>query len=235
MQHSIISDQDKAQIKRTLRKDLKADVNLRLFTQRPSRLTIPGRECPYCPQAQQLMEEISELSPKLHLEIIDFYQETEVAKKFGVSRVPAIVIGTADSSSVKFYGMPAGYELATIVEGIKTISRNVSPLSMDTRKKLRQVNQPVHIQVFVTPTCPYCPNLARVAHAMALESPQISADVVEIQEFPALGHTYGIQSVPSTVINETIRFTGATTEAELVDKVLQAGVASTSEKLDRQG
>ena len=44
-----------------------------------------------------------------------------------------------------------GYEFATIIEDIKTLSRGVSPLSMDTRKRLRKINQKVHIQVFVTP------------------------------------------------------------------------------------
>jgi predicted DsbA family dithiol-disulfide isomerase len=74
----------------------------------------------------------------------------------------------------------------------------------------------------------YCPNVARVAHALALECPQISADVIEVQEFPALGNRYTVRSVPLTVINESIRLTGAVTEHEFVDKVLQAGVASPS-------
>ena len=136
----VISEQDKTQLKRTFRKDLKARVNLKLFTQKPSSLTIPGRECPYCPQIQQLMEELAELSPKLQLEIIDFYGQPEVARQNGVERIPALLMGSDNSPRVKFYGIPLGYELATIIENIKTISRGVSPLSMDTRKKLQQVN-----------------------------------------------------------------------------------------------
>ncbi len=150
--HPVISDQDKAQLKRTLRKDLKADVHLKLFTQKPSLLTIPGRDCQYCPQTQQLMEELTELSPKLHLETYDFYGQPDVAQEHGVERIPAIVVGSnGETSRVKYYGIPMGFEMATLVEDIKTVSRGVSPLSMDTRKKLKQINQPVHIQVFVTP------------------------------------------------------------------------------------
>ena len=150
-QQPIISEQDKAQLKRTLRKDLKAKVRLKLFTQKPSRLTIPGRECPYCPQAEQLMQELADLSPKLELDVVDFYGEPDVARGYGVDKVPATVIGDGESGRVKFYGIPLGYELATVVEDIKAISRGVSPLAMETRKRLRQINQPVHIQVFVTP------------------------------------------------------------------------------------
>jgi glutaredoxin-like protein len=224
MQQSLISEQDKTQLRRTFRKDLKRQVQLRLFTQRQSLLTIPGRECPYCPQTEQLMEELAGLTPKVELETVDFYGQPDVAKEQGVTRIPAIVLSADGSARVKFYGAPMGYEMATIVEDIKTISRGVSPLSMDTRKKLRQLNQDVHIQVFVTPICTFCPGMARLAHAVALESPRVTSDVIEIQEFPALGQTYGVRSVPLTVINEHIRFTGAVTETQFMEKVMEAGV-----------
>jgi glutaredoxin-like protein len=224
MQQSLISEQDKTQLRRTFRKDLKRQVQLRLFTQRQSLLTIPGRECPYCPQTEQLMEELAGLTPKVELETVDFYGQPDVAKEQGVTRIPAIVLSADGSARVKFYGAPMGYEMATIVEDIKTISRGVSPLSMDTRKKLRQLNQDVHIQVFVTPTCTFCPGMARLAHAVALESPRVTSDVIEIQEFPALGQTYGVRSVPLTVINEHIRFTGAVTETQFMEKVMEVGV-----------
>ncbi len=224
MQQSLISEQDKTQLRRTFRKDLKRQVQLRLFTQRQSLLTIPGRECPYCPQTEQLMEELAGLTPKVELETVDFYGQPDVAKEQGVTRIPAIVLSADGSARVKFYGAPMGYEMATIVEDIKTISRGVSPLNMDTRKKLRQLNQDVHIQVFVTPTCTFCPGMARLAHAVALESSRVTSDVIEIQEFPALGQTYGVRSVPLTVINEHIRFTGAVTETQFIEKVMEAGV-----------
>jgi hypothetical protein len=148
----IISEQDKAQLKREFRKDLEGEVRLRLFTQKPSPLTIPGRECPACPQTQQLAEELAGLSPKIKLEIIDAYAQPEAARQCGVTRIPALVLGAEDPARVKFYGIPGGYELATIVDTVKTISRGVSPLSMETRKALRGVTRPVHVQVFVTPT-----------------------------------------------------------------------------------
>ena len=224
MQQPLISEQDRTQLRRTFRKDLKRQVRLRLFTQRQSLLTIPGRECPYCPQTESLMEELAGLTPKIELETVDFYGQPDIAKEQGVTRIPAIVLSADGSARVKFYGAPMGYEMATIVEDIKTISRGVSPLTMDTRKKLRGLNQDVHIQVFVTPTCTFCPGMARLAHAVALESPRVSSDVIEIQEFPALGQAYGVRSVPLTVINEHIRFTGAVTEAQFVERVVEAGV-----------
>ena len=224
-QQQIISEQDKAQLKRTFRKDLKANVNLRLFTREPSPLTIPGRECPTCLQTEQLMGELSALSPKLRLETIDFFQQAETAKECGVARIPAIVLDSDGSNRVKFYGIPSGYELAALVEDIKTISRGVSPLSMETRKQLRRVNQPVHIQVFVTPSDTDCPDVARLAHAIAVECPRVTADVVEVQEFPSLAQNYAVRSVPLTVINEYTKVSGAISEPDMLHRVLAAGVA----------
>ena len=233
-QQPLISDQNKTQLKRIFRKDLNQDVYLRLYTQRPSPVTILGRECRYCSQTQQLMEELTALSPKVHLETIDFYKESQVAKEHGVTRIPAIEFGGNEPSGqaptrpgpsrLKFYGIPSGHQLAMVVEDIKTISRGVSPLTTGTRKKLRQVNKPVHIQVFVTPTDTYCPGQARLAHAFALESPQITADVVEMQEFPLLAQNYNIRSVPLTIINEYNRLEGVAAEAQLLEKVLEVGV-----------
>jgi glutaredoxin-like protein len=148
----IIADHDRDMLKREFRKDLKKDVTIRLFTQGSSLLAVPGRDCPQCPQTQQLLEELTALSPKLHLEVYDFYSQVEEREKFGVERIPAIVMGEDEDARLRFYGIPMGYEFPVIIEDLKTLSRGVSPLSMDSRKKLKTVNQPVQIQVFVTPT-----------------------------------------------------------------------------------
>lgn len=74
--------------------------------------------------------------------------------------------------------------------------------------------------------------MGRLAHALALENPLISADVVEVQEFPSLASTYGVRSVPLTVINERIRVLGAVPEADLLQKVLEAGVRPAAEGND---
>ena len=231
-QQALIPDQEKAQLKRSFRKDLKAEVRLRLFTQRPSPIAVPGRECKYCLQTQQMLEELAALSPKIHLETVDIYAQPDLARDAGITRVPAIAFGIDGqqnggqkfSPKLRFFGIPMGYQLAVVIENIRTISRGVSPLSMATRKKLRGINQPVHIQVFVTPGNFECQSIARLAHALALENQAITADVIEIEEFPALGRQYGVRSVPMTVVNELTQIAGAVTEAEFVEKIIQCGV-----------
>jgi len=226
---SIIPENNKKDLKRRLQKELRNEVSVKLFTQRASILTIPGRECPYCAQTQQLMEELVELSPKLKLEVFDFYSQREEAEARGVERIPAIVLGADGNSNLKYYGIPAGYEFAAILEGVINISRGVNRLSVETRKALRRVNQPVHMQVFVTPSCPHCPRAAALAHTIALENPLIRADVVEAEEFLSLSQMYGVRSVPLTVINGAIQILGVVAERELVSRVVSAGVKEPAE------
>ena len=148
----ILSPQDHQALQERFRKDLKRRVTLKLFSQSTSRLFVPGRECPSCLQTQQLLEELSSTSPLLELETIDFYNHPEVAREYGVERIPATVITRGQASGVKFYGLPSGYEFVTMIEGIIATSQARPPLSADTRKRLRLVDQDVHIQVLVTPT-----------------------------------------------------------------------------------
>ena len=151
----VLPPRHREDLKREFRKELKSEITIRLFTQKVSPLTIPGRECRQCPQTQELMEELTSLSPKLHLEVYDFYNHVAEREQYGVERIPAIVMGKNEDSRLKFYGIPMGYEFATIVEDIKTLSRGVSPLSMDTRKQLRKVNQnlPRHLIRSVKALC----------------------------------------------------------------------------------
>ncbi len=233
-QKTLIQEQQRSQLKRTFRKDLKADVEMRLFTQRPSPITVPGRECRYCVETQQMLEELVALSPKLRLEVVDIFAQPELAKDEDIVRVPALAFGPKGKAKLRFFGIPGGYQLSVIVEDIKTMSRGVSPLRMDTRKGLREINQPVHIQVFVTPADTASPPIARLAHALAIENEKITADIIEIEEFPALVQQYGIRSVPMTIVNEITKITGLTSEQEFVDKILQCGVRKEPESIPIQ-
>ncbi len=47
----------------------------------------------------------------------------------------------------------------------------VEELAPAIREKLRALKEPLALQVFVTPTCPYCPNAVVTAFKFAMESP----------------------------------------------------------------
>ena len=149
---AIISEKDQAFLREKFDKELMAPVTIKLFTQRETRLAIPGRECQYCPETNQLMEEVAALSEKIVLEAYDFAADAAVFREHGIERIPAIVLQGAESHVVRFFGIPSGYEFPSFIQNIFGVSTGKLGLSEATVQELKTIDQDVHIQVFVTPT-----------------------------------------------------------------------------------
>lgn len=228
---AMIPETERGQLKRILRKDLKEEITIRFFTKFPSLLTIPGRECPSCPQVLQMLEELTELSPKLHLETYDFYNQIDEVEKYGIERVPSLVLGDNHEGRLKYYGMPSGNQLSTIISTMISLSRHIAPLSMETRKRLRKLSTPVVIQIFVTPSCEYSPELVRLSYGIAQQCKYITTNVIEVEEFPYLGQQYSVRNVPKTIMGDispltglpVIEFVGPASESDFVSRIMEAG------------
>ena len=149
---ALISDKDRDALKARFDKDLVNDVKFIYFTQAESPLPAMSQECAMCRETREILEEISVLSDKMSLEVHDFYAEGELATRLGVEKIPAIVMSGVQGERVRFYGIPSGYEFSTLIEDIIDVSRGSSGVSPKTAAKLAKVDQPVHIQVIVTPT-----------------------------------------------------------------------------------
>jgi glutaredoxin-like protein len=179
-------------------------------------------ECRFCQDTTSLVKELSDLSDKLTTEVYDVTTDKEAAAKYKVDRVPATIFVNGEDRGLRFYGVPSGYEFVTILETVKMISKDNSGLSKETKEFLQNLKKPVHLQVFVTPTCPYCPRAVLAAFKMAYESPLVTADAIEATEFPELAMKYGVQGVPRTVINDIIDVEGAVPEHMLLDAIKEA-------------
>lgn len=125
-------------------KSLTENVKLVAFTQQI--------ECPTCAQNTQLAKETASLSEFIDLETYNFQIDKEKAQEYHIDKIPAIVVEGKKDYDVRFYGLPAGYEFASLLEAIKTVSSGEPALSAESLHQLSRLNRPVHIQVFVTPT-----------------------------------------------------------------------------------
>ena len=179
-------------------------------------------ECQFCQQTRQLVTELAGLNDKILAEVHDFVADADLAKRYGVDKVPAIVVLGQKDYGVRLYGLPYGYEFQTLMSALTAVSQGKTGLSEETKAKLHMITTPVHIQVFVTLTCPHCPVAASTAHKFAVENDLIRADVVDVNEFPFMALKYGVMGVPKTVINEKIEFVGAFPEDLFFEHVLLA-------------
>jgi glutaredoxin-like protein len=124
-------------------------VKLVVFTQ-----TAPALECEMCAETRALVEEVAALAPasKLTLEVKDFVADTTAVEAYQVDKIPAIALVGAKDYGIRFYGIPAGYEFSSLMDDIVTVSKGESGLAPATKAAVAKINQPVHIQVYVTPT-----------------------------------------------------------------------------------
>jgi glutaredoxin-like protein len=186
-------------------------------------------QCETCAETQQLLEEVAAVHGKVELHTYDVQKNRDLAEKFGVTNVPGIVIAAKEDADVKnlgvqFSGTPSGYEFSTLINDILAVSRRDSGLSDATREFLKQLDQPVHLQVFITPSCPYCPRAVLLAHQMAMENPEmVRAEGVEAMEFPDLANRFNVRGVPQTVINSGAGIVvGAVPEQNLLAEIMRA-------------
>lgn len=214
---SLLKEKDRQQLESQFA-DLQQPVKLVMFTQET--------ECQYCRETRLLVEEITALSPQIEAEIFDFVHDEEMAQAYGVDKIPAVVVMKGGPRpkdyGIRYYGIPSGYEFSSLIADILMIGSGESGLSADTKTWIADLKTPVHMQVFVTPTCPYCPQAVVLAHRMAMESDLIRADMVEAIEFPHLSMKYQVQGVPRTVINERVHVEGAAPEPMLLGKLKEA-------------
>ena len=211
---SLIPEEHKQHVKAELNEKLTNTVKLIMFTQEI--------ECPFCKETRELIQEIGGLSDKIEVTIYDFVKDKEQATLYRVDKVPAIVVLGEKDYGIRYYGLPFGYEFQTLFEDLVSVSSRNSGLSEETKAKIKALDKPVHIQVFVTLTCPYCPITASLAHKFAMESDYITAEVVDVNEFPQIGIKYNVFGVPKTVINEKVEFISVVPENVFLEHVLAA-------------
>lgn len=197
-----------------------APVKLVVFTQGAD----GALECEMCAETRMLAEEMAGLSDKISLEVHDFAAEQAAAEAYGVDKIPAIAVvrdgPEPKDYGIRFYGIPSGYEFGSLIETINMVSTGEAPLGEHTLQELSRLQKPVHIQVYITPTCPYCPRAVLLAYKLAMASDLVTADMVEAMEFPHLANKYQVYGVPRTVIDEVVHIEGAVPENALVSKLM---------------
>lgn len=210
----VLKDRERKLVGEKLEREMEGNVRLIVFTQ--------DFECEYCELTREIAEELASIDRRISVEVYELQKDEDKASRWRVDKVPALLVFGKREYNVRYFGVPSGYEFSALLEDIVDVSRGASRLSNHTKEHLRSIRKPIHIQVFVTPTCPYCPRAVRIAHQMAIESEYVIADMVESIEFPHIANRYQVMAVPKVVINDSISFEGALPEHLFLQYVLLA-------------
>lgn len=145
---SLLNDDIKNQV-RDIFADLKNPVNILFFSLEEN--------CPYCEDTRQLMEELTDLSDMLLLTEYDLEKDSTIASEFNIDKAPGLVLTAQDGDEIidfgiRYAGIPSGHEFSTLIHDLIQIASRDSGLSEKTRDYLKTLTEPLHLQVFVTPT-----------------------------------------------------------------------------------
>lgn len=225
---TFLDQEVKEQVSQAL-KPVTNPVELVVYT--ASKLVLPGQEpAGLQEETLALLKEVAELSPHLSVAEKPIASDPEAAL-LGITRAPTILLREAGSTrtNIRFLGLPSGYEFSTLIETVVMLGSGQSGLGERSRVELGKLDSPVRMQVFVTPTCPYCPKAVLTAFNFAFLNPHVVAEGVEANEFPVLSDQYQISGVPDTVISgKTVeRVLGGQPDRVFVEATLKAaGVAA---------
>src|SRR3989337_249042 len=136
---AFLNDQDAAFVRNRFDAELASDVTLEFFTPSIGGLALPGQDAEIAEYTRQILTEVAALSPQITLNVHSMASEPDAAAPFAIARTPAVAITGAADYGIRFYGMPAGYEFATLLEVILDVSKAQPPLSEATKATARRL------------------------------------------------------------------------------------------------
>ncbi len=217
----VFDNDTEKQLKEKFTQEMKNEVDVILFT---SSIILPGQEetLEINQFTRNLLKELNRIEPKIILKELPITDEK--AKKLGITTSPSIAIGYESGYKIIFNGAPLGHEGTSLIELITFVSSGESHLEESSKDLLKYVEKDVQLQVFVTPTCPYCPMAVIRAGQIAIElKGKVKAECVEAMENQQLAAKFNVSSVPQTVINGILEsgIVGAVPESNLIKQILQ--------------
>jgi thioredoxin reductase (NADPH) len=186
-----LSDQLQRQVMAVLEK-MPYDIPLLLFSD-------PRKNEVFIQAARQVIRTFRDVSPKISLR--EYGLTHKLAKKYGVDRTPMLLFDP-DRYPLRWLGVPIGEEGRTFLELLLIMGFRDPGLGRETRKILERIQEPRAMRLFISPTCPYCPQQAVNAIKAVVARPDLfSLEIIDIQINPDLGDRYNAFGVPLTLAN----------------------------------
>src|SRR6202022_1468626 len=148
---AILNEQVKQQVRERFSERLSGPVQLKLYLRPGSgRLILPsGLGCPTCDEARELAQDLQEAAP----ELISLGVVAVPVPESDVTELPPLTLAfPGEEPRIRWQGLPAGYEFATVVDAIERVSSGEHGLSEATVGRLAELTEPLEVMVFATPT-----------------------------------------------------------------------------------
>ncbi len=179
------------------------DIPLLLFTDR-------YQDDVFAQANRQVIRAFRELTDRITLR--EYGLDHEKARELNVTVAPTLVIAP-DTYNIRWIGAPMGEEARTFLELMILVGSGQSNASDQSLKVLERIDSPRNVKVFISPSCPYCPQQAVNGAKAAVARPDlISLELIDIQCRPDIAQQYSAHSVPVAFANEALIGQGAQAE-----------------------
>lgn len=198
------SDAEKAFLKQLQEtfKNMPNDVPLYLFVDR--------RDDVFVQSCRQIVRAFRELTSKITIK--EYYLDHEYASKWQVESSPTLLLDP-EHYNIRWLGAPMGEEGRSFLEAMILLGMGQSGMSDQSLQVIQRIDAPRALKIFVSPTCPYCPQQVVNGLRAAIQRPDvISLEIIDIQNRPDLAEQYGAHSVPQAFANDVIIGKGAQQE-----------------------
>jgi glutaredoxin-like protein len=138
----IFDPQDEIEIKKRL-SEMTHEVKMILFTQ--------TLNCETCSETESLLKAVTDLTDQIRLEVLNPQIDRERAVQYNINRVPAIIIEGDKDYGMRYFGIPGGYEFASLLEDLVAVGKRESGLGEATKAWIQNLTEPLNLKVFVTP------------------------------------------------------------------------------------
>lgn len=175
---------------------------------------------PLCDEVVTMMMQLAALNDKIKFIEYDLIKNSDLAEKYGIDKVPGTtILAEGKPTGVKFYGIPSGHEINSLLFAILESSGVTTPLDDKLADTVKQINKKINIKVFVSLQCPHCPKAVMTAFKIALLNKNIDAEMIQTNLYSDLANRFGISSVPRIFFNDSDDLLGAQPIKMFVDKL----------------
>jgi thioredoxin reductase (NADPH) len=178
-----------------------------------------GKDDVFVDACRQVIRAFRELTDKITLK--EYNLDHELALKWNVDSSPTILIDP-EHYNIRWIGAPMGEEGRSFLEAMILLGMGKSDLSDQSLKVIERLDSPRNLKIFVSPSCPYCPQQVVNGLKAAIERPDlVSLEVIDIQCRPDLAEQYNAHSVPQAYANDMLIGQGAQQEEVFVSSLIK--------------
>lgn len=169
-------------------------------------------------ELNSFLTEFASLSDKILLETVQKGADSDLETKYGIDKLPSVVVlnDQGEYTGIKFSGIPSGHEVNSIVLAVYNVGSAGQPIEEPVVNKIKELPKK-KVQIFVSLTCHYCPDVVAACQRIASINHNIEAEMIDIGVFPELKTEKKIMSVPAMIIDDKDIVFGSKNMDEIVE------------------